>query len=364
MSKWRRAWMQLAYQNQGPLRSATPLLAPLSDLYGAIAKRRRTAAKTQTPQRCGVPVISVGNITVGGSGKTPFAQYLINELWQYKRRPGVLMRGYKRQSNQTLVITPGAFSATQIQTCGDEAALYAFRHNTPVGVAAKRAEAAKLILDQTNCDTLLLDDGFQHFAFHRDIDLVVIDGDNPFGNRHCLPLGPMREPLSALCNADAFIIRGSEIDFPYLDEKPIFQGELEWTSVCPFQQWRRSQFDEYFSINDLNDKRAALLSGLGNPSRFEQQARAFGVDAAAHYAFADHHWFSAEEIAGIAENHDAILTTEKDAIRLLALGEQIALYADRIFVIQAHWKMRDDDAFTKWLHSQLARIRIPSAPLQ
>ncbi|MBZ0258024.1 tetraacyldisaccharide 4'-kinase [bacterium] len=364
MSKWRRAWMQLAYHNQGPLRIAAPLLAPMSDLYGAIAERRRTAAKTQAPNRCGVAVISVGNITVGGSGKTPFAQYLIQKLLQHDRRPGVLMRGYKRQSDQTLVITPGAFSATQIQACGDEAALYAFRHNTPVGVAAKRADAAKLILDNTNCDALLLDDGFQHFSFHRDVDLVVIDGDNPFGNRHCLPLGPMREPLSALCDADAFIIRGGEIDFPCLDEKPIFQGELEWTTACSFQQWRRSQFDGCFSIDDLKQQRSALLSGLGNPSRFEQQARAFGVDVTAHYAFADHHWFTANEIAGIAVNHDAILTTEKDAVRLLALGEQMERYADHIFVIQAQWKMRDDDRFAEWLHTRIARIRISNAPRQ
>ncbi|MDP8243394.1 MAG: tetraacyldisaccharide 4'-kinase [Candidatus Hinthialibacter antarcticus] len=355
MSNWRRAWMQLAYQKSGPLRPAAPFLAPLSDLYGAIANRRRTAARKNTPRSCGVPVISVGNITVGGSGKTPLAQYIIKRLRQIERRPGVLMRGYKRKSDQTLVLTPESFNASQIYACGDEAALYAFRHEIPVGVAAKRAEAAPLLLDQTDCDALILDDGFQHFQFHRDIDLVLINGDAPFGNRHCLPLGPLREPLSALSDADAFIVHGGEVEFPNLKEKPIFKGELEWALVYPFQQWRTGNFDAGAPIDELKQKRAALLSGLGDPARFEQQARRLGVDVAAHYAFADHHWFSAKEIEGVAENHDAIITTEKDAMRLLALDSSIENFADKFFIIQAQWKMKDDDAFIQWLQTQIGR---------
>jgi tetraacyldisaccharide 4'-kinase len=345
--------MQLAYHNRGPLRTLSPLLAPLSDLYGTIAERRRATAKDKAPRSCGVPVISVGNITVGGSGKTPLVQYIIKTLRQFDLVPGVLMRGYKRKSDRPIVSTPDSFETSQIVNCGDEAALYAFRHNASVGVAAKRSDVAESLLNQTQCDVLILDDGFQHFSFHRDVDLVLINGDNPFGNRHCLPLGPMREPISALCDADGFVVRGSEVDFPNLDEKPIFQGDLEWTTICPLQLWKQGQFDECAGFDNFKSNRCALLSGLGDPSRFEQQARSMNVDVAAHYAFTDHHWFTANEIKGIASHHDTIITTEKDAMRLLALEPDIDQVAEKIFVIQAEWKMQDDDKFSSWLRTQI-----------
>lgn len=352
-NQWRRAWMELAYHNRGALRPAAGLLAPLSDLYGAVARRKRKNKRAARP--CLVPVISIGNITVGGCGKTPLAQSIARLLQQQGRRPGVLLRGYQRKSNQALMITPSTFDPLRIPDYGDEAALYAFRCGLPTGVAAQRADAAQLLLDNTDCDVFILDDGFQHYQFHRDIDLVVVNGDNPFGNRHCLPLGPMREPASALREADAIIVRGGEIEFPNLDEMPIFKGGMEWTAVSPYAQWRQGDFENTTPIASLKPRRAALVSGLGDPGRFEQQARQLGVDVAAHYPFADHHWFTANEIAGVAANHETIITTEKDAVRLLALNTQIEDYADRLFVIQAEWRMNDQPLFTDWLQTRLDR---------
>ncbi len=350
----RRAWMELAYQNRGPLKPAAALLSPLSHLYGAIAKRKRSGASHK--ETCGLPVISVGNLTVGGSGKTPLVHYLARILQAQGRRPGVLLRGYKRHSNQTLVVTPETFEPGRVNEYGDEAALYVFRHGLPVGVAANRANAARMLTAQSDCDIVLLDDGFQHYQFHRDVDLVLLNGDNPFGNGLCLPFGPLREPAAAAAQADAIIVRGGDIDLPMVEAMPLFQGGFEWLSITPYTEWRQRNFDTGAAVQSFGAKRAALLSGLGDPARFETQARNMGLEIEAHYAFSDHHWYSASEIKKIAAKQDVILTTEKDAARLLPLDSSMNEIMAAIYVIQAEWRMKEDRKFHQWLFGRLEDV--------
>lgn len=327
-------------------------------VYGAVAKTRRIVYEKglKKTDRLPVPVISIGNLTVGGVGKTPCGLAIARMLRGHGYKPAVLLRGYKRRSTEPLVLLPERFDPARVMEYGDEAALYCLNAGIPVGIGSSRFEIGKRLLQQTPCDVFLLDDGFQHYQLYRDIDLVLLDGDRPFGNGRCLPYGPLREPISVLRTASALIHRGERFALTEFFSKPHFHGPLYWTGLMPFLSWSRGEANGLVPIDSFAPRSVALLSGIGDPARLQRQAEDLGFTIERHWAFPDHHWFSQGDLRSIAGSTAApIFLTEKDAVRLLPLLGSDELPWDRFYVIQAAWRFSEAENFESWLLAQLPK---------
>lgn len=283
-----------------------------------------------------IPVISVGNITAGGTGKTPCIMYLAKLLQKEGSHPAVLSRGYKSGweniggivSNQTSIM------ATQ-KMAGDEPYMMALKlSGVPVLVGKDRISSAEKAIHM-GVDVLLLDDGFQYWRLKRDLDIVLVDCTNPFGYGHMIPRGLLREPLSALGRAHVFIL--TKCDQVNDDVKEdiqkqlyhlaphalILRAEYETIGVIPFNQWKDHVHDER-SV-DLPGKKVLVVSGIGNPSAFAETIKRTGLRQVGALFFSDHHDYTCEDMASIdqkaAENGaDMVVITEKDAVKIMGLS--------------------------------------------
>jgi tetraacyldisaccharide 4'-kinase len=272
------------------------VLAPLELAWRAAAALNRA---TTRPVKAPVPVISVGNLTVGGAGKTPVTIALADRLVKRGRKPAVLSRGYGRRSSADLQARPDS-AAHEV---GDEPLLMA-RRGLPVFVGARRVDLVAPAVEQ-GADVLLLDDGLQHFAVARDLDVIVADATNPFGNGALLPRGPLREPISALHR----VRRG-----------------LVWLTRCDGVRDARVEelaaFPRVESVveprADLRGRRVYLFAGIARPERFAETVRALGAEIAGTRWFGDHHAFSPRELSALraAAGSAQLVTTEKDLARL------------------------------------------------
>jgi len=266
-------------------------------------------------------VVSIGGITVGGSGKTPFANYLAARLAERGRRPAILSRGYRRQSPaRYLVLPPGARVPAAFS--GDEVQIFLRAAVAPVGIGTNRFEAARILLGAfPETDILLLDDGFQHAKIRRDLDVVLIDGLDPFGGCEVVPLGRSREPLEALERADAFVITRADAGPRY---DAIRARLREYNPVAPVfrsrlvaRQWR--YYGRYDAWQQLDARRVAAFCGLGNAQNFWNTLESLGLEVVFRWEFPDHHRykpFQLQRIADQARRHGAevVVTTEKDRI--------------------------------------------------
>jgi len=366
------AWRELAYRRRGVLRFALPILIPLSGLYGLLGRFRRNAYRLGMfrSQSFPVPILSVGNLTVGGVGKTPFTLYLAQRLHHLGFSPAILLRGYGRESNEPLLIRPGSFHTHGVVHLGDEPSLLAFSSNYPIAVDPDRARGVEKILDETDCDTILLDDGFQHLRLKRDLDLVLLDGQSPFGNGRCLPAGPLREPRSALRSAHALIVVGDSENTPvesvHRYGAPAFTGGLEWIGLYPLSNWMKQEGGTPLSIDSFQETPAVLASGIGSPGRLFDQAGSYGIPIHEHLCYPDHHWFTKEDlrVLAIKSRSHRILLTEKDAIRLFAVPEIPPELLEKTFVIHAAWRMKHPDRFDRWLAAQMTAIISPPDPVE
>jgi tetraacyldisaccharide 4'-kinase len=268
-------------------------LMPIGFLHGAsVAWKYRW----QKPYRSRAKVICVGNLTVGGSGKTPIA-IAVTRMIQAKGLAVVfLSRGYGRQSSEALRVDTRKHNAT---TVGDEAMLLA--QIAPTIVARDRAEGARLA-ELSDADVIVMDDGHQNFALAKDLSLVVMDGDNGFGNGRILPAGPLREPVQqGLARADAVVVTGDGT--PSLSDftRPALRARL-------------------VSHRRLDGKRLIAFAGIGRPDKFFASLRAQGAELVETYGFADHHPYSPAEVAMLTDRARnagaALMTTEKDFVRL------------------------------------------------
>ncbi len=274
-------------------------LIPLSLIYRLITVLRRLAyniglfKQTTLP----VPVIIVGNITVGGTGKTPAVIWLANVLTQAGYTPGIISRGYGGQADHyPQEVTPDSDPAV----VGDEPVIISQQTGCVMAVSPKRAEAAQYLIQQHHCDVIISDDGLQHYALGRDIEIVIIDGQRLFGNRHCLPAGPLREPLSRLKKVDFTILNGSHNQHYYV-------MSLEPGLAINIADNTRQQAVIAFEQQPIH-----AIAGIGNPDRFFNTLRQQNLTITPHY-FADHHGFQASDID--FKDNKPIIMTEKDAIK-------------------------------------------------
>ncbi|MDX2287001.1 MAG: tetraacyldisaccharide 4'-kinase [Bacteroidia bacterium] len=300
----------------------TGWLKPFSALYGLVlAARNRAYDRGRGIYRAPVPVISIGNLSAGGTGKTPMAAWMLDFLRQQGVAAAYLSRGYGRSNPGYHRVDPEFGRAWQY---GDEALMIARRFpDLPVAVSESRRTGIARLLREAAPPLIVLDDAFQHRRVARSLDLVVLDaGRMPWDDR-LLPAGRLREPISSLSRADLLII--NKLDDPA--EIPELSRRLEsWGKPLVFSRPRFETLhiagEEPQPAEALRGQTAVLCSGIGNPAYFRRQTEAAGVQIAAEFAFPDHHPFSPVDLrrvreAALAAGPDAlVLTTEKDAVRL------------------------------------------------
>lgn len=286
--------------------AAAVSLLPLAALFGGLAALRRTAFTLglAPSRRAAVPVIVIGNVAVGGSGKTPVAIWLIEQLRQAGYRPGIVSRGYGRRSAGVRVVTPD----TPVDLAGDEPLLLAREAACPVVVGADRPAAIEALLAHCpECSVVVSDDGMQHYAMHRDVELAVVD-PCVIGNRWLLPAGPLREPLSRLRRTDLVLLHG-EPTAPILQalgDVPRYAMRLE--AGAP----RRLDGQGGGPLAGWRGRRVHAVAGIGRPERFFETLRTAGLEPIPH-PFPDHHRFSAEDLR--FDLAVPILMTCKDAVK-------------------------------------------------
>ncbi len=282
------------------------VLWPLSLLYGAVTAIRRSLYRAGLfkSQSVAVPVIVVGNITAGGSGKTPLVIWLAEFLRNNGYVPGVISRGYAREGDAVCAVSAQS-SAAEV---GDEPLLISRRTACPVVVGRNRLEAAQTLLQKNpQVNVLISDDGLQHYALKRDMEICVVDGVRGFGNGLLIPAGPLRETTARLNQVDAIIVNGDDTNNSIKTNTYRSSMELLGTTFLSLQNAQHTARAENF-----NDKKIHAVAGIGNPARFFAHLKNLGLQFT-EQAFPDHHVFRAEDIA--FENAEVILMTEKDAVK-------------------------------------------------
>jgi tetraacyldisaccharide 4'-kinase len=278
-------------------------LRPLSLTYGAIVGSRRYlyAKHLRGSVRLPVPVIVVGNLSVGGTGKTPLVCWLVSRLAERGLRPGVVTRGYGGSLRTVRLIGPSDLP----DAVGDEPILLVRRTGAPVAVGRDRPAAAQLLLN-AGCNVVVSDDGLQHYALARDCEIVVIDGDRRFGNGWLLPAGPLRESPDRLASADAIVVNGG---------RAMVDGalsmRLDAKSAVGLVGGAVKPLAEFAGLS------VHAVAGIGNPERFFNMLRSHGIEVIGH-ALADHARIQAADIC--FDDQRPVLMTEKDAVKCAVLA--------------------------------------------
>lgn len=275
------------------------LLLPLSLLFRMLSGLRRLAYRVGLirAERLPVPVVVVGNLYVGGTGKTPLAVWLVQALRARGYRPGVVSRGYGRGAGDArLVRADDALS-------GDEPRLIAARTGVPVAVGARRAEAARLLLQaHPEVDLIVADDGLQHLALARDVEIALVD-ERGRGNGWLLPAGPLREPWSRLATVDAIVTR---VEASEAWPSPAFRMHLDGDAAVPLRGGTPHP------LRDFAGRRILAAAGIGQPARFFRLLRAHGL-APRELPLPDHYDFARNPFAEATE--EIVMITEKDAVK-------------------------------------------------
>ncbi|MBL4647987.1 MAG: tetraacyldisaccharide 4'-kinase [Gammaproteobacteria bacterium] len=274
------------------------LLLPFSWCFQGIVYCRRLLYRYQciSVNKISAPVIIVGNITVGGTGKTPLVIYLANYLQQQGYRPGIISRGYGSKVMQPQYVNQQS-SASEV---GDEPVLIVQHVDCPLVVSPNRVAAAQTLLRHHHCDIIISDDGLQHYALARDIEIAVIDGQRRLGNGFCLPTGPLREGKQRLAQVDFVVCNGNQVEpGEYMMQfMPQYFHNMKNSSQQALKAWQ--------------GKTVHAVAGVGNPSRFFTGLRELGLIIIEH-PFADHHPFSVNDL--FFPDDLPIVMTEKDAVK-------------------------------------------------
>jgi tetraacyldisaccharide 4'-kinase len=278
-----------------------------------------------------VPVIVVGNITVGGTGKTPLVIWLAEKLQHWGFKPGIVTRGYGGCSEQWPIEVKQDTPATQ---AGDEAVLLQRRSGCPVYAGPDRPAAARQLLIDHQCDLIIADDGLQHYALSRDLEIAVIDGERRFGNGLCLPAGPLRERQGRLTETDLVIVNGATKAGEY-------GMRLKAVGAVALDHRGESKVLSGFSAERLH-----AVAGIGHPDRFFNMLEGLGLHFERH-PFPDHHAFSRDDLQPFS--NQTVLMTEKDAVKC------------ELFAQPSHWyvpaKAEVDNGFEKALMTLIKRLK-------
>lgn len=311
------------------------LLSPLEFLYKKTVASRRRAYQNGKREvwYAPVPVLVVGNITVGGTGKSPLVAWLGRWLSERGWKPGIIARGYGGHAPRYPFYVD---EKSDVAHAGDEPVMLAQQTRLPVAVDPDRPRAARKLI-AAGCDILLSDDGLQHFALGRDIELVVVDGTRGFGNGRCLPVGPLREPIERLTEVDAIISNGDP-------ETPADTTHYAM-NMMP-SAWRHLNDGVCYSVQERPfGGRVHAVAGIGNPERFFRTLEKLGVEHDRH-PLPDHHRFSAHDLR-FADNRPVVMTA-KDAVKCRPFANERCWSLD----IEA----RPEPALVDWLAKRLETL--------
>ncbi len=300
----------------------TQVFTPLAWLFEAVSVlRRRSLQNRYQGKAYSVPVVIIGNINVGGTGKTPLIIALTKQLNEAGIRPGVVSRGYGGKAGlQAISVT----KSSSVEQCGDEALLIARRTGCPVVVCADRVAAVNHLIAHNEIDLILSDDGLQHYRLHRDIEIVVIDGQRGLGNGRCLPVGPLREMPRRLNDIDAVVVNGSVKNGVGINSK--LEAVLTAANIQQFPMTlKATQFINLSSGETVDAVQWArglkqgpsgqpvhAVAGIGNPERFRDTLAALGLKPQLH-RFPDHHAFTISDLK--FDDDWPVVMTAKDAVK-------------------------------------------------
>ncbi len=292
---------------------------------------KKSLIKTEQPL---IPVISVGNVSLGGTGKTPVVEALARRLKEKGFNPGIITRGYKRRKKGVFVVDVKTETA---RTVGDEAYMLARRTKVPVIVGTNRHEAIRCGITDALIDMAILDDGFQVKNLEKDVDLVVLNGKEIQASRDLFPLGPYREPLTRLREADAILVNKGEIGeeiFSFTEGIPTFMMAYEPLYIYNVKK----NLIGHHSF--LKGKRVVAFSGLGDNASFFDLLRKIDADVVHEVPFPDHHRYTAGDIRKCAslKNVDCLVTTEKDAVKITGLE-----LPENLYYLSIEATIRDED---------------------
>lgn len=314
--------------------------APLSVAYAAILAARSAwwERYARTPP---LPTVSVGNLTIGGNGKTPFTLFLAARLRQCGLRTGIVSRGYGGYASRNArLVSDGRHIAMTPREAGDEPVMLAKSFDGPLAVARRRIDAIELLAANALADAVILDDGFQHVRLRRDFNLLLINKSLGLGNGWLLPAGPLREPARAIQRADALVLiesfgaAGGSIDFSARDiirAKPVLHARLQPSSLTYSESgnWREAPLM-------LDRRRVVAVSGVANSAGFHAMISALGAKLLRTLDYPDHYDYSPgdwENILAAARQAEMLITTEKDLVKLERFATpELPLYALRLNV--------------------------------
>jgi len=320
------------------------ILPPLSQLYGAITRSRALLYERGTfrAKKLPKPVISVGNITAGGTGKTPLVEWVARTLTASGKKVCILTRGYMRDNPQNrVVVSDGNQVLSTPNEAGDEPYLLAKNLEGVAAVIsdANRFSAGMGALQHLGSDCFVLDDGFQHLQLARDLNIITLDATNPWGGKRMLPIGTLREPLVGLKRADCIVItrcnQGVDVDGVQTEaaslsgDRPIFRSKMITLGIVPL--------NTSSSTLEIGDPVVAFC-GVGNPSSFITHLKESGYEPMAHRFFTDHHRYTQSDIDDLvlmATQIDAkyLITTAKDAVKLEHLDLQVPVLSLQIGIV-------------------------------
>ena len=312
-----REWLQREWERKG---GGALVLLPFTLVFAAITSLRRALYRWRILPvwRAPVPVVVVGNITVGGTGKTPLALAILDLLQRNGFTPGVIARGYGRvppgENDPHGVVRVYPDIATP-ELFGDEPVLIARRSRVPVYISPDRPAAARALLAaHPEVDVLVSDDGLQHYALARDLEIAVVDGERRFGNGLLLPSGPLREPVSRLGRVDAVVVNGGHADTRWGKEQFAMRlaGE-RFASLTTNQEATPAEFALM-----ARGRQVVAVAGIGHPPRFFDHLSTLGVHART-LAFDDHHHYQPAELK--LPGAEVIVMTEKDAVKCAAFAD-------------------------------------------
>jgi tetraacyldisaccharide 4'-kinase len=322
-------------------------LAAAAGVYRAAVGARNLYWRMMS-RESGVPIISVGNLTVGGNGKTPFTLFIAKRLQSRGLRIAIVSRGYNRKpgdADAQIVADHGELK-TDPESAGDEPAMMAKSFSGPIAVARRRIHAIELLRSLGPIDAVILDDGFQHVRLKRDVDLVLVSGDRGLGNGWMIPAGPMREPIGAVRRADAVVMMSfghgkpalSASQMKVLGAGKVFHAAVHARALVVSEQtaWREMPLP-------LAGRRVLAVSGLANPAGFYAMLREADADLVGVLEYPDHHAYTAADwqaVVSAARSADLIVTTEKDLVKL----ERFPFARDSLYALRLEVKMDPADA--------------------
>ena len=340
------------------------ILLPLLPIYFVIVKLRNYFFDKNIlkSQKVGAQIISVGNLTVGGSGKTPMVIYLSNLIKNEGGHVGVLSRGYGRKSRGYILVSHDGRILTTVEKCGDEMFHTVKETNLPAAVSENRVNGAIRLIKETGVDTIVLDDAFQHRWIYRDINILIFEQrfllDTGFFNQSLLPEGLMRESFDSIKRADLIIInrKFSEIsNLPnklnkFLSNVKVFTAYYETIGFVDIKK------QIFYNIQDFEGQKSLVVSGIANPFSFINALKQTKVDTLKQIIFRDHKNYTLKEVQRIRKefydtNSHSVVTTEKDAVKLYKFSKE--LDDIDIFYLKIQIKLDEEQEFKKYLFNRL-----------